>query len=310
MYYIKNILSRKDAMARNVETLRATSLRHAASLLRSIIILSATFLLYSCNGDRSGGKEPIAAAGGKYLYKEDIDHIFFPEMSKEDSMAAVEKYIRSWATDILMYEQAQKNVKNEEEIASLLEDYRRTLLIYEYQLLLVKKRLNSSVAPEDIRSYYLKNPDLFRLNEALIKGIFLRVSNQAPDIDALRSLMMYSKEKDLDQIESLSIKNAAKFEYFNEKWHPLLEIQRKSPIHIENKGSLKHRSFYEGRDSLSTYFLFVKEYKLEGELQPLDYAESKIRGILLEQRKNNFLKQFGEKLYEEGVKKGKVKLYE
>jgi hypothetical protein len=302
---IKNILNGKDARVRNVETW------HAASLLaRSIIVISiTTLLLYSCN-NKSGGKEPIASAGGKYLYKEDIENIFLAEMSKEDSAAAVEKHIRSWATDILMYEQAQKNIKNEEEIASLLENYRRTLLIYEYQLQLVKKRLNNSVAPEDMKSYYQNNPQLFRLNEVLIKGIFLKVSNQAPDIDALRSLVIYSRDKDLDQIESLSIKNAAKFEHFSEKWHPLQEIQRKSPIRVENKESLKHRPFHEGRDSLSTYFLFVREYKLEGEQEPLDYAESKIRGILLEQRKNDFLKQFSEKLYEEGVKKGKVTLYE
>ena len=308
-YYIKH----EGAKARKHEGRdKGTSsrLRAFAPSCYLIAICFAIFLLYSCNSDRPGGKGPIASAGGKYLYKEDLDHIFVPEMSKEDSAAAVEKYIRSWATDILMYEQAQKNVKNEEELASLLEDYRRTLLIYEYQLLLVKKRLNSAVSQEDIKSYYSKNPDLFRLNETLIKGLFLRVSNQAPDLDALRSLMIYSKEKDLDQIESLSIKNAAKFEYFDEKWHPLLEIQRKSPIRVDNKENLKYRPFYEGRDSLSTYFLFVKDYKLEGELQPLDYAESKIRGILLEQRKNNFLKQFGEKLYEEGVKKEKVKRYE
>ena len=231
-------------------------------LLLFIIAISATFLFYSCNS--SYEKKPIAEAGGKYLYKENIEHIFSPEMSKEDSATAIEKYVRSWATDILMYEQAQKNIENEEEIAYLLENYRRTLLIYEYQLLLVKNRLNNSVTPEEIKSYYLRNPHLFRLNEILIKGLFIRVSNQAPDVNALRSLLIYSKEKDLDQIESLSIKNAAKFEYFNEKWHPLLDIQRKSSIRIENKESLKQRSFYEGRDSLSTYFLFVREYKSEG----------------------------------------------
>ena len=289
---------------RNVETW------HAASLLRSIIIISIAFLFYSCNSERSSGRKPIAEAGGQYLYKEDIENIFFTEMSKEDSLAALENYIRAWATDILMYEKAQENIKNEEEIASLLEKYRRSLLTYEYQLQLVKDRLNNTISPEEIKSYYTNNTQLFQLKEILMKGLFLKVPNQAPDMDALRSLLNNSKDKDLDQIELLSLKNAAKFEYFNEKWHPLLEIQRKSPIHIENKENLKQRSFYESRDSLSTYFLYVQEYISEGELQPLEYAESKIRGILLEQRKSNYLKQFGNRLYEEGVKEGKVKLYE
>jgi len=270
------------------------------------LVLSTSFLFISCENERFGRKKPIAEAGGKSLYKEDIENIFFAGMTREDSVAALENYIRIWATDILMYEKAQENVKNQERIAALLETYRRSLLVYEYQLQLVKDRLNNTISPEEIKSYYNKNAPLFRLDEILIKGLFLKVPNQAPDIDAFRKLFNNSKEKDLDQIELLSIKNAAKFEYFNEKWQPLLEIQRKSPIRVEN---LKQRPFYESQDSLSTYFLYVQEYVLEGELQPLDYAESKIRGILLEQRKNNFLKQFSNRLYDEAVERGKVKIY-
>ncbi len=283
-----------------------TLITETRNILFFVFILPVTFLFCSCNGERFGGEKPIAEANGQYLYKKDIENIFFTEMSEEDSLNVLENYIRSWATDILIYEKAQENIKNEEEIASLLEKYRRSLLIYEYQLQLVKNRLNSTVTPEEIISYYTNNAQLFQLKETLIKGLFLRIPNQAPDINALRSLLNNSKEKDLDQIESLSIKNAAKVEYFNEKWYPLPEIQRKSPIRIEN---LKLRSFYESRDSLSTYFLYVQEYIPEGEIQPLEYAENKISGILLEQRKNEYLKQFGNKLYEDGVKKGEVKLY-
>ena len=276
--------------------------------IRVVILLSATFLFFSCDSDRFGGRAPLAEVGGQLLYKEDLKNIFFAEMSKEDSLAAVENYVRSWATDILMYEKAQQNIKNEEEISLLLEKYRRSLLIYEYQLQLVKDRLSNSISPEDVKSYYLRNPHLFKLKEVLIKGIFLKIPNKAPDVDALRSLMLRPKESDLDKIESLSIKNAAKFEYFNEKWHPLLDVQRKSPIRVEPP--FRQYSFHESRDSLSTYFLFIQEYKPEGELQPFEYAESRIRGILLEQKKSNFLKQFSNRLYEDGLNKGKIKIYQ
>ena len=277
---------------------------------RLFLWLVAFFLFFSCDSERFGGRKPIAEAGGKYLYKEDLENIFFTEMSKEDSLTVIQNYIRTWATDVLMYEKAQENIKNEEKIADLVEKYRRSLLTYEYQLQLVKDRLNNTVSPTEIKAYYEKNPQLFQSKEVLIKGLFLKIPNQAPDIDVLRSLLNNSDEKNLDQIESLSIKNAAKFEYFDQKWHPLLEFQRKSPIRIENKESLRHRSFYESQDSLSIYFLYVQEYMPEGELQPLDYTEGKIRRILLEQRKSNFLKQFGDKLYEEAIREGKVKIHE
>ncbi len=286
-----------------VETLQAMSL-----LSYSIIFTLFILLFLSCNNENFSKKNPVAEAGGKYLYKEDIQNILLTGMSEEDSIAALENYVRMWATDILMYEKAQENIKDEVEIAALLENYRRSLLTYEYQLQLVKDRVNNTVSQEEIKEYYNKNAGLFRLEETLLKGLFLKVPNEAPNISELRK-MLNNKEKNWDEIESLSTKNAAKFEYFNEKWQPLPEIKRKSPIRIENKENLKHRSFFESQDSLSTYFLYVQEYVLDGEPQPLDYAENKIRGILLEQRKNNFLKQFSNKLYDEAVERGQVKIY-
>ncbi len=274
-----------------------------------VFVTYAIFLFASC-GNEFNRKNPVAEAGGQYLYREDIENIFFAGMSKEDSVAALESYIRMWATDILMYEKAQENIEDEERISALLESYRQSLLTYEYQLELVKDRVDNTVSQEEIKEYYEKNAEHFRLDNVLLKGLFLKVPNQARDMDALRMLLNNNKEKDLDQIESLSIKNAAKFEYFSEKWQPLPEIQRKSSIRIENRENLKHRSFFESQDSLLTYFLYVQEYVLDGEMEPLDYAESKIRGILLEQRKNNFLKQFSNKLYDEAVERGKVKVYE
>jgi len=271
-----------------------------------LVFVSVVFLVCSCEGDRFRGKKPVAEAGGKYLYQEDIKDIFSAEISEEDSLAMTANYIRSWAIDILMYEQAQQNIKNKEEIASLLEKYRRSLLVYEYQLQLVKERLNNNISPEEISSFYSKNPQFFSLKEVLIRGALLKVPIKAPDVEILRSLMLNPKERDLDHIESLSIKNSAKLEY-DGKWHSLTDIKRRSSIRIDNP---KQNAFYESRDGEYAYFLFVKEYLPEGALQPLEHAESKARGILLEQKKNNFLKQFGNKLYEDALNKGKVKIYE
>lgn len=264
--------------------------------------------LFSCEGNFfKEKKQPLAEAGGKYLYEEDIQNIFHTEMSQGDSLSMIESYVRSWATDILLYEKAQENIRNEAEIEALIENYRRSLLIYEYQLQMIKERLNNKISSDEILSYYNENPQLFKMREILIKGLFLVIPNQAPDMNELRTLANVPNDEKLDKIESLSVKNAAKFEYFNEKWIPFTEIQRKSPIRIENAEILKHRSFFESKDSSSTFFLFVQEYIPEGEIQPLEYAEPRIKEIILEQRKNNYLKEFGNKLYEDGIRAGKVK---
>jgi hypothetical protein len=266
--------------------------------------------LFSCKNDLFRKTEkPIAEVAGKYLYKEDIPDIFSSSISREDSIVLIENYIRNWATDILLYEKAQQNIRNDEEINRLLENYRRSLLIYEYQLQLVNERINPDISIEEMRTYYENNLPLFELKEILIKGLFLIIPNQSPDIEKFRRLANKPTDEDLDALESLSIKNAAKFEYFNERWIPLNEIQRKSPIQIKNKEVFKQKSLFEGTDNSSTFILYVEDFILDGGVQPFEYAENRIKGILLEQKKNNYLRKFESKLYEEGIKDGTIKRY-
>jgi hypothetical protein len=253
-------------------------------------------------------EKPVAEVSGKYLYKEGIPDLFSTSISKEDSITLIDNYIRTWATDMLLYEKAQQNVRNDEEIERLLENYRRSLLIYEYQLQLINDRVDTNISQNEMKLYYENNPELFELKEILIKGLFLIIPNQSPDIEKLRTLANNPKDEELDNLESLSIKNAARFEYFYDRWLPLYEIQRKSPIKI-NKDMLKQQSFFESSDNNSIFILYINEFILDGGIQPFEYAETRIKGILLEQRKSDYLRKFESKLYEEGIKNGTIKRY-
>ena len=100
-------------------------------------------------------KGALLEVAGEYLYKSDLEQIIPPNSSPEDSAIIADRFIRQWAIDILMYEKAQRNIANTKEIESLVEDYRKSLLVHEYEQQLINRRMEP--VPEEEMQEYRKN---------------------------------------------------------------------------------------------------------------------------------------------------------
>ena len=72
---------------------------------------------------------------------------------------------------------------------------------------------------------------------------------------------------------------------------------------------LENASFYETSDSTYTYFLKVTDYRLVGMAAPLDFVQEKIRTILSNRRKLEYLQQFEVSLYDDAVTNGQITFY-
>ena len=84
--------------------------------------------------------------------------------SSEDSLLMAQNYIRNWVTQKLLLHKAIENLSNEEmNIQKQVEDYRTSLLIYQYKQKLIAQRLMDEISEEDIETYYNKNEKNFIL---------------------------------------------------------------------------------------------------------------------------------------------------
>ena len=86
-------------------------------------------------------REPVLEVEGKFLYHDDLDKIIPEGTSREDSTNLADAYIRKWITDVLLYENAKRNIANEDVVEDLVEEYRKSLTIHYYQQRLVAQRL-------------------------------------------------------------------------------------------------------------------------------------------------------------------------
>ena len=149
-----------------------------------IVAVMACCLLGGCQAFEK--KQQAGAAvelNGRYVYYSTLDSLALG-LNSEDSARVVDQYIRQWAEDILLYDNA--TARFSDEIERMVEDYRRTLYVRAYEERLVAKRMPKKIADSTIIALYDQMPDRFRLDESIMRGMLVVVPIDAPKMDKLR----------------------------------------------------------------------------------------------------------------------------
>jgi hypothetical protein len=267
------------------------------------MLLLLTGMLSSCKKNMPDmNRTPILEVEGKFLYEEQFEQVVPQNISKKDSVDIAKKYIKKWVTDVLMYENAKRNVTNQSEIDDMVEEYRKTLTIHQYQQKMMEERLPKELSDEEIFTFYSKYSKELILKETVIKGLLLIVPLNAPKVANVRSWVQSASTKSLESIEKYSIRNAISYDYFGDRWIPISEIIRKIPIKITDPNAFASSSrFVETQDSTQRYFLHIQSYKKSGQVEPIEMAKERISTILLNKHKADFMLKFENELYQDAI---------
>jgi hypothetical protein len=193
-------------------------------------------------------------------------------------------------------------VTNKDEIDELVESYRKSLTIHQYQQKMIEQRLPKEPAEEDLKAFYDQYSDQLVLKESIIKGLLLVVPANAPKLANVRGWVQSGNTKSLESIEKYSIQNAISYDYFGDRWLPLAEILKKMPLQVEDASSFATRKFVETSDSTQHYFLRIEAYKNSGQVEPYEMAKDRISAILLNKQKAEFISKFEDELYNDAMK--------
>jgi len=239
---------------------------------------------------------------GKFLYLDQVQQVIPPNTNKKDSTEITKSFIRKWVTDVLMYENAKRNITNEIEIDQLVEDYRKSLTIHQYQQKMMEERLPKEPSEAEMQAFYKQYSEQLELKENIIQGLLLIVPNKAQKLSSVRSWVQSGNTKSLESIEKYSIRNAISYDYFGEKWLPFSEILKKMPVKVQDPSNyVASNRFVEISDSTQHYFLRIEAYRNIGQVEPYEMAKDKIANILLNKHKAEFILQFEKELYDDAV---------
>lgn len=285
--------------------------------MNKLILLSAICFLIignSCGGagveNADPSKNPVVTVRNKTLYQSDLSEFVLQGTSKEDSIATAETYIKMWIDDQLMYDKAKENLLNEKEIGELVENYRRSLIISSYQEQLLKQHFSKSISDDELRAYYDQHKDQLKLDESIIKGLFLKIPVNSPSLPIFQRWYKQTTDAAIENIEKNTLQSAVGYEYFYDRWVRLNDVMENIPYLVsDSEQFLKTNKNLEVRDSSFVYLLNIKEFELAGNTAPYDYIKARLNEVFIEQRKADYLKKVQQDLYDKALSGEEIKFY-
>lgn len=276
------------------------------------VILVIAAAMTGCGQEHNHkGKTPLVEVSGEFLYKEDLQAALPLNISKDDSVLFAEHYIRNWIEDALLFDKAEGNIPDNDKISKLVENYRRALIMHTYQEELVNQKLANDISEEEINAYYEKNKEQFRLDNPLVKGLFIKVPLSSPDLGNVRVWYRKNNQDVIEKLEKYSLRNAVSYDYFYDRWTSVPDVAAKIPLKVLDTDAnyLDKNRNVEVKDTAFCYFLHIEDFLGKDKQKPLDFARDEIKEILINLKRVEFINKVKEDLYQRASDRNKIIYY-
>ena len=274
---------------------------------QTFLILGFLTLTVSCfNGNN---KQIIASVNEKDLLLSEV----LKEMPKasEDSTFFIERYMNLWIRKQLMIYHAEINVSSDLlDYESQIADYRSSLLIYSYQQELINQNFDTSITAKEISDYYNQYRMEFKLVKNIFMGRYIVVDKSAPKSKNLKKWYKSNKPDDIEGLTDYCHQFAKEYYLADSSWQYFSSINNKLPKFItEEEYFLENTKGVWFEDQQYRHYIYIKNYQIKGSISPLALEREKIRNVLLNKNKIQYLKQLEDELYQNALALKKIKIY-
>jgi hypothetical protein len=257
-------------------------------------------------------EDVVARVGNEYLYQSELTLLLGEYSSKADSAQKANAVINDWAKKRILYQQAKINLSETDvaQLEKLIESYKYDLFNATYKEKMVSSGLDTLVLQENIEAFYTENNKLFLLNKPLYQVQYLVLPINNVQIEAIKQRFEKFTLPDLNFLDSLSFQ-FTRYSLKDSLWISETELFEKFPfLTNENlKDYLKRETNFEVEEPLDLYLFRFLDFKASGDMAPLAHVKSTIGSIILNQRKQKFLKEFEKDLLRDAIQTKKFETY-
>lgn len=269
------------------------------------VALLISFVACAPIQEETGEDVVLAKAHNKTLYLSELDGMIPQNVSEQDSVMVVNAYIERWTRKALMLHEAERNLPKDLDIDGLVRDYRASLILHNYEQMLVEQELDSTIAQAELNTYYEKNKEQYQLESSIIRCNFIKIPTSAPDI---KDAKKWWEQEDSLKLMKYCNTFAESFLLEDSTWHKVDDIAAEFPKGTFNK-SMKSNRTLSLKDGDYHYFLKVLEKKSQKEIAPLEFIRGQATKFILHNKKIKLLEQKKEELYEKGIRRNYVKIF-
>ena len=271
--------------------------------------LIIAFLTFTVSCFNSNNKQIIASVNEKDLLLSEV----LKEMPKatEDSTFFIERYMNLWIRKQLMIYHSEINLSSDLlNYEAQIAEYRSSLLIYAYQQELINQNFDTSITSNEISDYYNQYREEFKLVKNIFIGRYIVVDKSAPKSKNLKKWYKSNKPDDIESLTDYCHQFAKEYYLSDSSWQYFSSINNKLPKFItEEEYFLENTKGVWFEDQQYRHYIYIKNYQIKGSISPLALEREKIRNVLLNKNKIQYLKQLEDELYQNALALKKIKIY-
>lgn len=275
--------------------------------LRSLFIFLLVTTLASCSFFKKKGAaetDAIARVNDEYLNASDIQSLT-KGLTGQDSIDILKSYAENWVRKKLLLQKALENIPEDDlSIAKKIEDYRETLLLYEYEKAFINQRLDTVIKADELNEWYEKLKNDFPLEEDVFLLFFIKLKRDAPDLNQTRKWIIKPKdEEDLQKLEGYCKDFASSYSLDKGMWYEKENVLKNFPLNQYEITSLAGSSgFREFKTDDGSWFIRVADVLKKDQPSPVEFVRDKIVRVIIEKRRLKLVERVYEKIYQDGLK--------
>ena len=261
-------------------------------------------LLISCDFNKKSDNNYVARVGEEFLDYSYLNDLIPKNISFEDSVELANKIISEWATSKLLLQNAQNNL-NENEKESIDEKskkYRDNLILSDYKNKISKNNPDTVVTDNEINVFYETNSKNFTLYNEIIQGRYLKLNKNNFNINEIKRRFNRFNLGDRYFFDSISIQ-LLNYSFNDSTWINKNLFFNKIPAlnNDEIQRIVKNNLFYIKEDSLALYLIKINKYKKANDYAPLDYIYERIRELISNRKRIDYLIKIEKELIEDAL---------
>lgn len=256
-------------------------------------------------------KDVIARVGEEYLYASDLESLT-KGLTGKDSTNALKEYAHTWARKKLLLQKAAENINAEDfSITKKMEDYRESLLLYEYEKALIYQKLDTVVKQQELLDTYEKMKSNFLLDEDVYLLFFIKLKKDAPDLAQARKWIMKPKnEDDFQRLKGYAKDFSSASMLEKGVWYTHAELLKAFPLSESDVASLYNAdNFKEYKNDEDLWFIRVAGRFKQGDPAPLQFVSDKMIKAIIEKRRWQLIDRVYDKIEQDGIKSKSVEVF-
>ncbi len=267
--------------------------------------MAAALLTAACSrgGSVSIPADTLATCGNACLTRTELLRSMPAGLSSDDSTVFARAYIRNWLEGQLIASVAVDEI-DMDEIDRLTEEYRQSLITAQYRRTMARQASDGIFSPDTVRAYYDAHQADFAIERPLVKGVYLKVPQDARELPTLRRLYKSERSVDIDKLDKAAIGSAIHYDYFRDRWVDQEQIENRVPADIS--ASLAAHKPVDITSGGFVYLLSINDYLPAGSTMPYEAAVPLIRERLLTQRRIAYDEQLRNELLARAIADGTV----